>query len=103
MWHLVDAEYEMVHAEWTPLFIRGSSPANWEGNIPSNEDVIAALTEQTTRLTKVLVEKLDKPLQNPIDLGDHNLETIGSLILFAIWHEGIHIGVIDGLNRVIEK
>jgi len=101
--HLLDEEYEMVHAEWTPLFIRGSSPANWEGNIPSNGEIITALTEQTKRLTKVLAGKLDRPLQNPINFVDHNLSTIGSLILFVIWHEGIHAGVIDGLNRVTAK
>ena len=25
--HLVDEEYEIVNAEWIPLFVRGSSPA----------------------------------------------------------------------------
>ncbi len=101
--HLIDKEYEIVHAEWIPLFVRGSSPAIWEGNIPSNEEVIYALTEQTTRLTKVLAGRLEEPLENPIDFGDYKVKTIGSLILFAIWHEGLHTGIIDGLNHATLK
>ena len=97
--HLVDEEYEIVNAEWIPLFVRGSSPAIWEGDIPSNEEMVIALTEQTTRLTKILAGKLEQPLENPIDFGDHTIKTIGALISSAIWHEGLHTGIIDGLNR----
>ncbi|WP_210470648.1 DinB family protein [Sporosarcina sp. 6E9] len=97
--HLVDAEYEIVNADWIPLFVRGSSPAIWEGDIPSNEEVIAALTAQTPRLTKVLAGTLEEPLENPINFGQHTIKTIDSLILFTIWHEGLHTGIIDGLNR----
>jgi hypothetical protein len=97
--HLVDKEYEIVNAEWIPLFVRGSSPAIWEGDIPSNEEMVIALTEQTSRLTKVLAGRLEEPLEKPISFGKHTLETIGAVILFAIWHEGVHTGMIDGLNR----
>src|SRR3954449_4224612 len=37
--------YEHKHQEWQSLFARGTSPANWEGKIPSNEELIAALQE----------------------------------------------------------
>ncbi|QUW20985.1 DinB family protein [Sporosarcina sp. Marseille-Q4063] len=97
--HLVDKEYEIVNAEWIPLFVRGSSPAIWEGDIPSNEEMVVALTEQTARLKEVLSGKIEEPLENPIDFGNHTIKTIGALILFAIWHEGLHTGIIDGLNR----
>ena len=101
--HLIDKEYEIVNAEWISLFVRGSSPANWEGDIPSNEEIVVALTEQTTRLTKFLAGRLVEPLDNPMNLGDNNMETIGALILFAIWHEGLHVGLIVGLNRTLTK
>lgn len=101
--HLIDSEYEIVNAEWIPFFVRGSSPANWEGDIPSNEEIIVALTEQTTRLTKFLAGRLEEPLENPINLGAKDMETIGALILFAIWHEGLHAGLIDGFNRTLTK
>ena len=101
--NLIDKEYEIVNAEWTPLFVRGSSPANWEGAIPSNEEIVVALTDQTTRLTKFLAGRLEEPLDNPMNLGDNDMETIGALILFAVWHEGLHAGLIDGLNRTLTK
>lgn len=101
--HLIDKEYEIVNAEWIPLFVRGSSPVNWEGDLPSNEEIVVALTEQTTRLTKFLAGRLEEPLDNPMNLGDNDMETIGALILFASWHEGLHAGLIDGLNRTLTK
>jgi len=91
--------YEIVHPEWIPLFATGSSPASWEGDIPSNEELRTALKEQSKRLIGVLEGKLDATIPKTIDIGPHAMETVEAVVQFTIWHEGVHAGMIDGLNK----
>jgi len=91
--------YEMVHPEWIPLFTTGSSPASWEGDIPSNEELRTALKEQSKRVIGVLEGKLDAAIPKTINIGSHAMDTVEAVVQFAIWHEGVHAGMIDGLNK----
>ena len=96
--------YEQRHQEWQALFARGTSPANWEGQIPSNEELIASLQEQMPRIVEALEGKLDHVLPEPLKIGDMlTMGTANAVIQFALWHEGVHSGVIHGLNRAIEE
>lgn len=94
-------DYAPVNPEWIPLFVTGSSPEGWEGNIPSNEELLVALKEQSARVIEALQDNLDKTLQEPMSIGSwHTMETVEAITQFAVWHEGVHAGMIDGLNRV---
>jgi len=95
--------YEPVHPEWIPLFAPGSSPANWEVKAPSNEELWNALKEQEQRVTSVLEGKLNDPLPGPVQIRDHKMDTVDALVQFTVWHEGVHAGVISGLNRVVSE
>lgn len=97
--NLVIADYEMVHTEWIPFFVRGTSPKLWEGDIPSNEEILTALKEQPPRIVKALEGKLSQSIAEPIKMGPNLMETVEAIIQFAVWHEGVHAGIIDGLNR----
>lgn len=83
---------------------RGTSPAMWEGQVPSNEELVAALQEQMPRIVEALEGKLDQELPEPLKIGDMlSMGTINAVIHFALWHEGVHAGVIHGLNRAIRE
>ena len=101
--HLAIPKYEAVHPEWIPLFTTGSSPASWKGKIPSNEELRTALEEQSTRLERVFKGGLDSTIPEPITIRPHKMETVEAVLQFIIWHEGIHAGMIDGLNRATAK
>ena len=96
--------YERENVEWNAFFEKGTSPAAWEGQIPSNEELIAALQEQMPRIVGALEGKLDQVLPEPLKIGDVlTMGTANALIQFAAWHEGLHIGVIQGMNRAIDS
>jgi hypothetical protein len=94
-------DYKPVNAEWIPLFKPGSSPTDWEVEPPSNEKLLTALQEQPERILSVLQGKLSNSLTEPMHLGKmHTMETVEAIVQFAVWHEGIHSGVIHALNRM---
>lgn len=96
--------YETKHSEWNAYFGMGTKPANWEGQTPSKEELITALQEQTPRVIEALEGKLEEVLQEPLKIGDMlTMSTVDAVMQFALWHEGVHAGVIHGLNRAIGK
>ncbi len=93
--------YVPVNPEWIPLFVTGSSPEGWEGNVPSNEELLTALKEQTTRIVNALEGNIGNTLQEPMSLGPlHTMETAEAIVQFAVWHEGVHAGMINALGRL---
>ncbi|MCG7343696.1 DinB family protein [Sporosarcina sp. ACRSL] len=94
--------YVPHHQEWQTLFDRGTSPATWEGQVPSNDELVTALQEQMPRIVEALEGKLDQELPEPLKIGKMlTMGTVDAVIQFALWHEGVHAGVIHGLNRAI--
>ncbi|MCM3709515.1 DinB family protein [Sporosarcina luteola] len=94
--------FEPQHNEWEAFFGMGTSPAKWEGQVPSKEELLAALQEQLPRVVQALEGSLDQVLPEPIKIGDMlTMGTVDAVFQFAIWHEGLHTGVIHGLNRTI--
>lgn len=93
--------YELVNPEWIELFVSGSSPDTWEDNVPSTEELLAALEEQPGRIVKALEGKLTNTLQEPMSIGPlHTMVTVEAIVQFAVWHEGVHAGMINALNRL---
>src|SRR6185437_7818224 len=74
-------DYEPVNSEWIPLFVPGTSPANWEVEPPSNEELLAALQEQPERILSVLQGKLSNSISEPMHIGKmHTMETVEAII-----------------------
>jgi hypothetical protein len=95
-------DYEQIHPEWGPLFKGGTKPADWTVEPPSNEELLAALASQPERVKGVLNGKLNQPLPEVMKIGTlHEMATVEAVIQFAIWHEGIHAGVISTLSKII--
>src|SRR5690625_4312346 len=59
--HDADNNYEITRPKWMELFLDGSRPSEWEGNIPSKEEIIDALIEQETRIENFFEGKYANP------------------------------------------
>lgn len=94
-------DYKPVNPEWIPLFVTGSSPEDWGENVPSNEELLVALKEQPARIVAALEGNLSNMLVEPMSIGPmHTMETAEAIVQFVVWHEGVHAGIINGLNSV---
>ncbi len=93
--------YEIVHPEWVPLFEDGTSPADWDGDVPSSHAIRSALREQVDRISVQLGDR-DVKLSKPLVIGDNvlEIETLEGMIQFLSWHEGTHAGIINALGKI---
>ncbi|PLR76538.1 DinB family protein [Bacillus sp. V3-13] len=80
------------------LFGRGTKPTDWKGKIPSLDELVLQLKDQLVRLQHIPAERLNMTLAEPFG-GFETFEEIASLVLF---HEGIHMGQIESMKRIIE-
>ncbi|MGE6487175.1 DinB family protein [Paenisporosarcina sp. NPDC076898] len=94
-------EYEVAHPEWMSLFAPGTKPSDWTVAPPTNEELLTALAAQPARVKEFLTGKLDQQMPDVMSIGKfHDMATVEAVIQFAIWHEGIHAGIIFALNKV---
>ncbi len=93
--------YEPVNQAWFPLFEEGTSPADWDGDVPSGEELLAALREQLSWIIPVIEDKLPLKMAEPLVIGDDilTIDTVEGIVQFLSWHEGPHAGAIDTLNK----
>lgn len=80
------------------FFATGTSPAAWEGDVPSVQELIIQLQDQLARIKEIPVESFNQRLKTPF-LGQ---ETFGELANFALFHEGIHLGQMQAMKRIIK-
>jgi hypothetical protein len=85
-------------ANYMELFARGTKPADWTGDVPSISVLTSQLKEQLSRMKEIPVESLSVELKEPL-LGQ---KTFGELVNFALFHENLHLGHIQAMERVIE-
>lgn len=79
------------------LFGTGTTPDDWEGDIPTVDKLIVQLKEQLIRMKEIPVSKLNQALVKPI----HRFETFGDCAAFSVIHEALHIGKIEEMERTI--
>ncbi|WP_424237041.1 DinB family protein [Bhargavaea ginsengi] len=94
---MINPDFEIVHPEWVGLFNTGTSPEGWGEGVPSNEELLTALKEQTERIAGALEGKLDGQLGHPLEIAGHNMDTGEKLLQFAVWHEGVHGGILNAM------
>lgn len=94
-------ENHHVPKSYLELFGMGSSPHEWKTEAPTLQEVRNLLVEQPTRIQIDFAGKLEEKIQQPFKLGDHELTTLGELLSFAIWHEGLHQGAINTIKRAV--
>jgi uncharacterized damage-inducible protein DinB len=111
-WHvghvLVTAEYFMfgypekstvLPANYIGLFNRGTSPADWEGEVPTLQELTAQLKDQLDRIKQIPAERFQDQLKQPF----FGLNTVAELAVFSNYHETYHSGQINAMKKVIKK
>jgi uncharacterized damage-inducible protein DinB len=77
------------------LFAPGTKPADWQGEVPTLDELKQLLKEQPVKLKEALAGQLDEKSAEPFK----SLSTIGELLNFTMYHEGMHLGTIKGLKK----
>lgn len=84
--------------QYLDLFNRGTSPADWKGEVPTLEILKQQLVDQLARVKEIPEENLQKKLEKSF----FDLTTFGELFNFAVFHETYHLGQIHAIKRVIQ-
>lgn len=80
------------------LFASGTSPQNWEGDVPTLEELKQVLLDQPDQIERVTAGKLDSKLLEPF-LG---METLGEVLAFMISHDALHLGTMSAIRKTIK-
>ncbi len=80
-------------------FANGTSPKDWNDETPSLEEIIQALEEQPAKLKEKFAGRLSDPLPKPFSLVGVEFKTVGDLLAFNLYHEGLHAGQINTMLR----
>ncbi|MYL70690.1 DinB family protein [Halobacillus litoralis] len=86
-------------SRYIELFAPGTKPADWEGDIPSLDELKQELEEQPLKLKEVLSGQLDDEAAQPF----LSLPTVGEILNFTIYHEGVHTGTVKALKDKAAK
>jgi uncharacterized damage-inducible protein DinB len=112
LWHvghvLITSEYFMfgfpekstnLPTNYLELFNRGTSPADWKGEVPTLSELTTQLKDQLTRIKQIPEERLQEKLEKQV----FDFQTFGELVNFTVFHETYHLGQIHAMKRVTEK
>lgn len=99
--HKADHNYKIKSPEWLDLFIDGSHPSEWTGEIPSSQEIISALQEQRERIYQFFNGKQQNQASENHVIRTLTLNTVDSALQFVTWHEGIHLGLMKSLDNII--
>ncbi|WP_068785873.1 DinB family protein [Paenibacillus phocaensis] len=89
-------------AIYQELFANGTTPLEWTSESPSLKDILAVLEAQPERVRTVLSGRLDDPIEPYSTSSGYRIETVGQLINFTTYHEGMHFSIIKLYNKLIQ-
>lgn len=99
--NLPAGEKSMLPPEYSASFANGTSPDDWNDETPSLEEITTALKEQPEQLQERFAGRLADPLPQVFSLSGVDFDTVGSLLAFNYYHEGMHYGQISGMMRAL--
>src|SRR5699024_3632416 len=100
--HDADNSYEVTRPAWMDLFLDGTRPSEWEGDIPTKQEIIEALKEQTERFETHFEGIYNNPASDVRDLHGTLLDTPEAALDFLLFHEGIHLGSLKALRLALK-
>ncbi|MGM8364088.1 DinB family protein [Virgibacillus sp. W0181] len=95
-------EFAISKPRWMELFLDGTRPSEWTGEIPSKDEIIEALKEQEGRLVNFFEGKLEDEAASTRDVNGLKLDTNDASLQFVTWHEGIHLGIIKSIRDALK-
>ncbi|TMU83950.1 DinB family protein [Bacillus sp. BHET2] len=95
-------EHRSLPPEYGELFGFHTSPETWNTLTPPTlKELREKLEAQPKRLKEAFSSRLDEVGKKPFVLGGNTtLTTLGEVLSFANWHEGLHQGTITSIKRV---
>lgn len=100
--HDADHNYEITRPDWMDLFLDGTRPSEWTGNIPTKAEIIEALREQEGRIETFFKDKLQNKASKTRDLNGMLLDNVDSSLQFVTWHEGLHLGITKSIRDALK-
>lgn len=95
-------EKHTILPHYLELFSRGSSPTYWNGETPPISEIREFLVSQPDRIVETFAGRLSEKGEKPFTLGPTvQFTTLGEILGFANFHEGVHQGSIIGLKRAL--
>ncbi|ARI77843.1 DinB family protein [Halobacillus mangrovi] len=83
-----------TQSHYLKLFAPGTKPSDWQGEVPSLDELRQELNEQPFRLKKVLAGQLEDEAAEAF----LSLPTVGEILNFTLYHEGVHTGTIKAIK-----
>lgn len=97
-----DPNFAISKPRWMELFLDGTRPSEWTGEIPTKEEIIEGLKEQEERLVRYFENKLENEAKSIRDVNGLKLDTNDASLQFVTWHEGIHLGIIKSMRDALK-
>ncbi|HZG85766.1 DinB family protein [Paenibacillus sp.] len=88
-----------VPPSYIDLFGNGTKPSDWTVEPPSLAELGVRLQEQPGRIRTLLGEKLLEPPAIPFQRFNGKLDTIGAIVGYSLYHEGLHMAAIKQLKK----
>ncbi len=89
-----------IPVEYAALFGMGSKPADWEGEVPSIQELAGLLKEQAGRIAEIPAHCFPHPL--PFKFPVEGIDTFGDLYNLMLHHEAEHLGQMKAMKCVIQ-
>lgn len=84
---------------YSALFGTGTKPADWQGEIPSKEELVDQLRKQLERVREIDADQLEGKLKEPM----FGFTTIVECTNFIVLHEALHVGKMEEMERVVKR
>jgi hypothetical protein len=92
-----------VPQSYIDLFGNGTKPSGWKEEPPSLAELGSRLTEQPGRIRTLLGEHLLEQPAIPFHKFDGKLDSIGAIINFTLYHEGMHYATLSLLKKHVMR
>jgi hypothetical protein len=89
-----------IPESFSPLFSKGSSPKEWE-KTPPIADIKKYLKETAQHLKDDYNKKIFKSFKDYTTSYGYELKSIEDVICFNNVHEGVHLGIMMGLRKLV--
>jgi uncharacterized damage-inducible protein DinB len=94
-------EQHDISDDYFNLFHFNTSPSDWNGDVPTLDELKEKLISQENRIKETFSGRLTEQGEKPFNLGVVELESLGEVLNFALWHEGTHRGTIIAIKRAL--
>lgn len=97
-----DENYEITRPEYQTYFADGTRPSEWDDNVPTKDEIIAALIEQDKYIQTFFKNNLNEKADVVRDINKTLLDTKDASLQFVTWHEGIHLGITKSIRDALK-